>query len=998
MKKIFTACIFTFFTSISLIAQSTLDNCERLKKTSQWDSLIFLAHNAWQQYTESDGAISPNAIKAISYLGNAYWNVNERDTAIIYQEKYCSLLCQSMSDTAILVARAYRILGNFHLIHQDFAEAKSIYDFVLSIVEQVPIRDSTLLSQTFNGIGQYYYEIANFEKALATHNKALAIRIALRDSLLMAQTYNNIGNCYIEKGVYYEAIRFHSMALDIRKRHLTPGHSDIGQSYQNLGNCYYYLEDYEYAKEMAEAALSIYRISGNVLSNDNAQLLGNLGNILAEMSQYEKANEYINNAITVLRSLNEETTVEMARLFDNLGNNYYYQCKYSEAINYYQKALVILEKLPAEGRRQQPRILINLGNSLFDGGNYLGALGYYQQSMEIFSSRYESHHLFRVYCTMNTANSYKKLGNFDKANALLDSVQQTFTQRNLQENKNKNTIIMIDYLADRADVHWHQFLKDSSVENAQKAWDILYQAIDTLLAAKDELRWERSKMALYKDFRHLFEEGINIAKTLYEEKNLVEYRNRMFELSGLSKGLILNDALRKTHFSSLSNVPDSLIDKMVILNQQLAKLQQERESQYEADIKQRDHIALGELSEQVIQKKAEWIRLQEQIKTYTDVLEVKKPMSLLQVQQRLKPNQCILEFFMGKKTKYLFVVRKDTCLMHPVAAQIPISDWVERLRMGLMFPNGDDAKNLSARAASSAYIESASNLYTALITPIKSWLREEVIIIPDGILHYVPFEALLKTFPSDYGNYRTYPFLLKDHAISYNFSSSLHFSMSEKAQKVPPKPSFAIFAPFFKHKCSDFAELPYSLTETISVGNTSNPINPRFFWGKTCTDSLFIQQAPAFDILHISTHGSFSDLSNNNTFIVYANCKTGRLFPRNIYALPLKASMVYINGCHTNEGQLLEGEGITGVCRAFAHAGAASVIANDWVVRDKSADKISSAFYDNIFREKTPATKAVALQTAKLQFLLSDQNPTTQHPHYWIGTRIWGHAGLFFEK
>ena len=90
--------------------------------------------------------------------------------------------------------------------------------------------------------------------------------------------------------------------------------------------------------------------------------------------------------------------------------------------------------------------------------------------------------------------------------------------------------------------------------------------------------------------------------------------------------------------------------------------------------------------------------------------------------------------------------------------------------------------------------------------------------------------------------------------------------------------------------------------------------------------------------------------------------------------------MVALSACNTAYGKLQLGEGIISLARAFAYAGAKSIITTHWSVNDQNSSKLMTAFYQSLIQKGLP--KDEALRAAKLQFLKKNKKDKG-HPYYW---------------
>lgn len=92
-----------------------------------------------------------------------------------------------------------------------------------------------------------------------------------------------------------------------------------------------------------------------------------------------------------------------------------------------------------------------------------------------------------------------------------------------------------------------------------------------------------------------------------------------------------------------------------------------------------------------------------------------------------------------------------------------------------------------------------------------------------------------------------------------------------------------------------------------------------------------------------------------------------RLTAPEIYAQRFHASLVSLSACETGKGHLAGGEGVLSLARAFAYAGAQSLVSH-WKVNERSTAELFSVFYKNV-QQGIP--KVEALRQSKLNYLAS---------------------------
>lgn len=293
-----------------------------------------------------------------------------------------------------------------------------------------------------------------------------------------------------------------------------------------------------------------------------------------------------------------------------------------------------------------------------------------------------------------------------------------------------------------------------------------------------------------------------------------------------------------------------------------------------------------------------------------------------------------------------------------------------------------------------AYYEKAIELYEKLIKPVKSQLSEDLIIVPDGILGYIPFEALLMQKPEKAIRFHDHAYLLRDHNISYSFSATLLREMMQKKHQTTPDKAIIAYAPFFDN---DTTALAKTFADDIAMRRDLTPLSNsgeeafriaksmggEAIVGKAATTQMFVETAQSARILHLATHGKADDKSGDYAFLAFApssdSLEKGLLYVRDLYNLTFNADMVVLSACETGIGKLQRGEGIISLARAFAYAGAKSIVTSLWSVNDAKTKDLMLLFYQNLKKGKS---KDAALRQAKLSFIAKNIHPNA-NPFFW---------------
>lgn len=290
----------------------------------------------------------------------------------------------------------------------------------------------------------------------------------------------------------------------------------------------------------------------------------------------------------------------------------------------------------------------------------------------------------------------------------------------------------------------------------------------------------------------------------------------------------------------------------------------------------------------------------------------------------------------------------------------------------------------TAKSRSEAVGQLGAEVASWLLGPVAEELRtaKRVVILPDGPLTQLPFQALPVAGAG----------ALCDLApVSYAPSGSLLARRSLEAQTRQAAGMLAIGDPELGRldagqaasdrlvaeaaralrdvAGSDLAlgRLPFAGAELDAVAAAGGPDALRLA-GPEATEARFRQEAPGKSILHFATHGLSDARHPLDSALALAfeeqsePANDGLLRAREILGLDLGGcDLACLSACDTARGEVVSGEGVLGLARAFLVAGAASVVCSQWAVADDSTAALMSRFYGHL---ASGAPKDVALQRA----------------------------------
>lgn len=336
------------------------------------------------------------------------------------------------------------------------------------------------------------------------------------------------------------------------------------------------------------------------------------------------------------------------------------------------------------------------------------------------------------------------------------------------------------------------------------------------------------------------------------------------------------------------------------------------------------------------------------------------PASLEQVQAQMPAETVLIEYFSVREQFVAAVLTHQSVTLIPIT---PVSRVVNLLRLfdfqiGKFRLAADYLKQFEKPLFESTRAHLRA-LYNELLAPVQAHLNGgHLVIVPHGVLHYLPFQAL---FDGD-------RYLIDSHTISYAPSASI-FSLCQRKTECGVDPPLIMGIPD--------ENAPYILDEVQAVSKILSDAN--LFVGSKATHETLQRKGLRSRLIHIATHGTFRQ---DNPMFSGIRLGAGQLNLYDLYQLRLQAELITLSGCATGLNVVTAGDELLGLVRGLLYAGAQSVLLTLWNVHDRSTSEFMDAFYKKV---KRGDSKASALRNAMLD--LRDRFP---HPYYWAPFTLTG--------
>ena len=789
-------------------------------------------------------------------------------------------------------------------------------------------------------IGELQHYFSHEKEAIQFYDIAMAAHkhTGLADSLLFKP--------YLFKGIIlynqnkFDSARFYFEAAEKVQLQYRQPLSENQRLYNSLGAMYFATGNYNSAKIYFQKALDVLPKSNPYYKELLVNYSINQAASHVMLEEYNEANEIYQKLIPYGLNLNE--------IYHNLG-------VINQNLGAPQKALLFFRKVNYQGNGMV-RLYNDIGYAYFNAKQVDSANYYYEKALEANTRLSEN--------MPNVAHgiTLDDLGKLSMAARQPDSslhffqaaihqfypaYQNDTVTANPQNFSGAFSYInLFTVLVDKASA-----LADKYKITGKREW--LEAELETFEAAfrlvdyvEKTYNSDEARLFLGKIKYSIHSKPIDVAYALYQLTNDQQYIERAYVLDQRNKASVL---AYNIHFNNVNHTSPALQEERN-LRTEITRLSlkamhlsdaAERETM-NRDIRNNE-MALGKLQEN-------------QSKTNPSAAVSILPIRDLQ-NQLLDDNTALLSFHLSDSFLTVFQVTAKSFVCQRKQLPPDFRSELAALKASLDSNGKEEFSD-----------QSNQQLYDFLIGDVA---EERLIIVPEDELNALPFETLKD---------RKGHYLVETHAVAYQYSTAL---LKKESFDFSNAQTLA-FAPFAGASYVDgplhFSQLKNSTAE-FEGPNTKPLINGQ------ATKQAFLNGLTKPAILHFATHAAVNKDNNDLSFIAFwpqnAKGKTDYLlYAKEIADLSLpNTKLVILSACESGSGNLVKGEGLMSLSRAFAYAGCPNTITSIWKADDASTSYIVKRIHGYL-EEGQPIDRAV--QQAKKDYLADDRiNPRLKIPSYW---------------
>lgn len=416
--------------------------------------------------------------------------------------------------------------------------------------------------------------------------------------------------------------------------------------------------------------------------------------------------------------------------------------------------------------------------------------------------------------------------------------------------------------------------------------------------------------------------------------------------------------------------------------------------------------------------------IEQRVPGYKDYLSP-ETLTLASAQSLLGSDEALLSYMVDDNASYLVVVRNDRFALFSLdIGRNELGSIVKRLREQLDYPTGDDAGRTVFRVFP---VAQANQLYRRILAAAEPALQgaAHLIIVPDDTLNALPFAALV-TDPyavaiREPEEHAKVAWLGRRYALSMLPSEGTLRTLRRAARKPSASKPFAGFGdPLLGgeergvrsgssarvysrdalanvNQIWSFAPLPetryalYAMADILQADQADVHLQ-----AEASESSVKRLDLSDYRVIAFATHGFMADDFKGlaESALVFtppqrgSELDDGLLTASEVAQLKLNADLVILTATSTAAADgTPDAEGVSGLARAFLHAGDRAVLATHWAVPSDATLKLVT----RTLRERARGVgNAEALRRAMLPLMNGEDRLAFAHPSYWAPFMVVG--------
>lgn len=892
--------------------------------------------------------------EALYEIGNTYLAHSVKDKALLtYRE---ALEVAGAASNRRDQARARSALGAVLTHAATATDAESARPFLeQALLFWQEAGDSYRQSRVLYDLAIGRYSMGGFDEAIDLYQKALALTEPA--GALASNIWNGLGNVYTSRGESLKALECFDTALRIAEQ--TKNKGTEAAALTSAGNIYQRRGEPQKAIRNFQKALEINQ-SDPELKKYEVRVLLQIGSVDLDLGQSDDALAEYQKALDASQRYEDEWGI--ANALWSIGRVDLVRDRPQEALEHLGRAL----EIATQGKiiSTQAAIFHEIGVARLKLRQFPEAVKSLEDALPL---RKKTNRLGEALTLQALGKAYLEQGDLARAGSFLPDALRIADE--------------VGASLLRSSIHYDLARLQRRRDHLPEALSEIEQAITILEDVRSDISEDRLRTSFFASRRSYYDFWVHLLMELEQRDPGQGYKDKALAASDKGRARGLLDLLSQGRLKLTHGIDPELRTREAEVKARLTQIQH---ALVDERSDRRRTLFIEALEAQLQAANTEQREIETEIKVKHPLyyqLRYPSPLERNDIQRLLtSEDSAILEYSLGEQDAYLFVVTTAGLTVHPLAlSQQEISEEVRRISTGFK-PGGQ---------LPFSYKQAAQRLYETLIAPAKAELagKRHLLIAPDGVLSYLPFDALLT---HQVQGEKSLPYLLYDFSISYipsaSVLASLYLQRPPVAAGREPAMRFLAFAPDYRSTAAqeqargaipETAQLPDlrgARQEVQEIARRYHPGEFKVYLGPEASKENFEKNPLISDRIHFAGHGLPDEEHPENSALVLSD---GPLRVSDIFNLELKADLVVLSACKT-AGKQVTGEGLVGLTRAFLYAGSPSVVVTLWQVVDSPTSDLMTSFYENLDRIHD---KAEALRQAKIGMI--QRKGRLALPYYW---------------
>lgn len=671
----------------------------------------------------------------------------------------------------------------------DYQKVDSLNQWLPDSEKFDPLRLENYIALVLKNNGATLESLVHFEEHIQNIKKIDPDNINT-----LSRAYQNTAGVFSIMGRYGKSLEYLNQASRLMRTDSLKFMKDLGYVYDSIGKIHRVLGDYERALMYFNLGLRCKKLGypPNASGSPIAQSLHLIASTYLNMDKPDQAEPLLQQSLETRLQIFGEHHIYITSTLAALSQLQLKQKDYAEALYTLNRCIALRKRYKRPNSVEFVNYNQRIGQVLISMGKDWEAKKSYEAGLEILNNLPHKNAYYFALIHMQLAELEYRHNNSIGAIPHLDAVIKTLS---LQSSKKQGIngsqpVIAPEFLIQAFSLKAQILVEDSNRDSSdalQKALNYYLSGLDVI----DQIRWDViSEMNHYDiliESTRIYRQAMELAISLFEDTNDTKYLNTILRLMENSKSAVLKHHIHEAKIQQFAGISPANLQKEADIKAQIRYIeklffesaQRNGEQSNQTVSSYQEKIAVLKQKYDVLMR-----TFQQQNPTLFKLRFETTPLTIDKLEKNLITDSTgVVEYFLSDTTVFLFFMSKDTTQIRTIDLPTDFESTVWEFRKSII---EKDWAN---------YCRLGYFLYQILLEPIESNLTPNLVIIPDGILCHLPFEALL-TAPMEnpHPDYKHCDYLLNDRNIHYAFSAALLLDM-QNMQKPKHEIPFMGFAP-----------------------------------------------------------------------------------------------------------------------------------------------------------------------------------------------------------